>query len=482
MRHPFLIFLILFANATVAQNYQIGTAALTLTDTERDRQIEVAVYYPATSSGANAPVATSITGFPVVSFGHGFVIATESYSWLWEALVPEGYILIFPKTEGQLLPAPNHQAFGADILFCAREVVRQGTLPGSPLFGKVAPRIALMGHSMGGGATYLGASGMDDVQTTITFAAAETNPSAINAALSVNVPSLVIAAKEDCVTPAASNQVPVYNNLPGEPKAIVNVTGASHCNFTNGSASACYLGEVFTCFGFGPFISRQAQHQRTLEVLTPWLDTFLRKNCVAAESISTVLNSGEANNFWTYSVEGLAELACPVICEIPDGFIIEGSFQTGVSLSWNDVPFALGYQVQYRPVGGNSQTASVFDAQFSPSGNVPPGNYEYRVRAFCPEIGFGNFSAWNAAGTGLQASLISLSQTPEGIGVFFSGKENTPVEIEVYSTDGRRVLILEEMLFPSIEKVIPIQDLSSGIYIIIAQTTGESLRKRIFIP
>ena len=116
MRHPFLIFLILFANATVAQNYQIGTAALTLTDTERDRQIEVAVYYPATSSGANAPVATSITGFPVVSFGHGFVIATESYSWLWEALVPEGYFDL-SKNRGSVIAGTKPPGFWSGYPF-----------------------------------------------------------------------------------------------------------------------------------------------------------------------------------------------------------------------------------------------------------------------------------------------------------------------------------------------------------------------------
>ncbi len=482
MRQPLIILFIFLAHSIFAQNYQIGSAALTFTDPDRNRQIDVAVYYPATASGVNAPVASSPTGFPVVSFGHGFVIATEAYSWLWEALVPQGFILIFPKTEGQLLPAPNHQAFGADILFCAREIVRQGTLPGSPLFGKVAPRIALMGHSMGGGATYVGASGMSDVQTTITFAAAETNPSAINAALSVNVPSLVIAAAEDCVTPASTNQVPVYNNLPGEPKAIVNISGASHCNFTNGSASACYLGEAFTCFGFGPFISRSEQHQRTLDVLTPWLDTFLRQNCIAAESFSNILNIGEANNFWSYSAEGIAELACPLTCEIPEGFIIEGNFQTGVTLSWNAVPFALGYQVQYRSVGGNTQSATVFDARFSPSGNIPPGNYEYRVRSFCPEIGFGTFSPWNEVGSGFSNSLLSIRQLEDGVTISFSGEENTAAEIEVYTTDGRRMLVFDSVLSASVERNISLEVLSSGIYIVVAQTEQESVRKRIFLP
>lgn len=420
---------------SAAQTFQIGTANLTITDPTRGRSIPLALYYPANVAGAEVPVANVPGGFPVVSFGHGFVIGTESYSWLWQALVPMGYIVVFPKTEGQLLPAPDHAAFGADIAFCAREVVKRGQQPGSPLFGKVRPRIALMGHSMGGGATYLGAAGATDVTTTITFAAAETNPSSIAAALQHSMPGLVIAAAQDCVTPAQTNQLPMYNNLPGTPKAYVRITGASHCNFTDGSASACYLGETFSCFGFGPFTSRAVQHTRTLEVLVPWLDTWLKDNCAAAETFAERLGTGAVNNWWTFAAQGTDALACPDACGVPGNFALIVSGQ-GATLTWDAVPFAQGYTVQYRPVGGSSLSANVATNAFTVQGSFPPGAYEYRVRAACPVVGSSAWSAWQQVNApGLQARAHGGQLT-----LYTAVYEPTMAQAEVYSIGGQLVL------------------------------------------
>jgi len=64
----------------------------------------------------------------------------------------------------------------------------------------------------------------------ITFAATETSPSAISAARNINIPSLVFSADEDCVTPPATNQLPVYDSLTSNCKSgayFLEVTGLS---------------------------------------------------------------------------------------------------------------------------------------------------------------------------------------------------------------------------------------------------------------
>jgi hypothetical protein len=53
--------------------------------------------------------------FPVISFGHGFVMVHTAYQFLWLDLVPKGYILAFPTTEGSL--SPSHLNFGLDLAF-----------------------------------------------------------------------------------------------------------------------------------------------------------------------------------------------------------------------------------------------------------------------------------------------------------------------------------------------------------------------------
>ncbi len=458
--------LIIFSATLTAQSYQIGIATLTIIDQSRNRPIEVAVYYPANTAGVEVPVASSQYGFPVVGFGHGFVIATGSYSWLWEALVPLGYIVVFPKTEGQLLPAPNHAAFGEDIAFCAREVVKRGLQDNSPLFGKVLPRIAMMGHSMGGGATYLGAANTTDITTTITLAAAETNPSAIAAALNTAMPSLVIAAAQDCVTPANANQLPLYNNLSVQPKAYVNITGASHCNFTNGSASACYLGETFSCFGFGPFISRPVQHQRTLQVLIPWLDTFLKSDCLAAETFAERLTAGAQDSWWSFQQSGVDALQCPGQCGIPAGFAISGSPQQGFTLSWNEVPFALGYTVQYRIAGMAINSANTATNSFTPTGINQPGTYEYRIRAFCPQIGASSFSAWNTISAGISAPNITLYAIDNVL--YIVNKEAEPLQglVSIYTIDGRIVKQFIANVLSTDQYKHHLNDLIKGLYIV----------------
>jgi predicted dienelactone hydrolase len=402
------LFLVLFITlSSFGQTFEVGTAQYTFNDSERNRSIPAVIYYPSPTGGQNAPVANSQFGFPVISFGHGFVIEPEAYSWLGEELAAEGYIFVLPATEGQLLPAPDHLNFGRDILFCAKEIIRLSGLSGNPLSGKVLPRFALMGHSMGGGATYLGAAESDEVSTTITFAAAETNPSAISASANVAVPSLVFAAEEDCVTPVSSNQLPIYDNLPSAEKAFANIDNASHCNFTDGSASLCYLGEALPCLG-SSFISIEQQHERVLSLLLPWLDQFLRADCSSGEAFTAELEAGTTDNQWVSQISNPAFFACAESCEAPQNLsVIEAS--SGFELSWDETEDALGYQVQARLNGTSLGSTNSFISSLTVSQLDNDQDYEFRVRAFCPVQGLSSFSTWS----GLQDVRLSLEGSQE---------------------------------------------------------------------
>lgn len=456
--------------SAAAQPYQTGFSFRTFTDADRDREIPAAVYYPSTTGGENSPVAGSLAGFPVISFGHGFVIDTEAYSWLWEALVPQGYILIFPRTEGQLLPAPDHNAFGEDIAFCADEILRLGGLSSGPLSGKVYPRVAYMGHSMGGGAAYLAAENNAQPAATVTFAAADTDPSSIAAAAGVTAPSLVIAAAEDCVTPEVSTQVPLYGNLSAAEKAIVSIEGASHCNFTDGSASLCYLGEGFSCAGFGPFISRELQHERTLEVLLPWLDHYLKSDCESGEGFASLLGAGVAEEKWTAAFDGLEALECPDICDVPQNLTGTITPEGGALLEWDAVPAALGYRCRVRRAGGG-QSADFLTAEPLVLIDELPSNaagnpLEFRVRAYCPFTnGFGDNSPWNpldapaALFAAMEGSVLVTHTT-------FDYAQNGYADI--YDLAGRRIsqraVSLGAADFPPGR--VDLSDLPRGVYIV----------------
>jgi len=256
--------------AAHAQPYLIGSRNITFNDPTRNRNIGTQIRYPGTTAGANAEVAEG--QFPVLVMGHGFAMGYDVYSNLWNYFVPRGYIVALPTTEGGLLPGPNHGAFGLDLAFVAEALQAANLDPGSPFFGKVAPSTALMGHSMGGGASFLGAANNTNIQALVNFAPAETNPSAIAAAPQVQVPTMVIAGANDCVTPIAAHQGPMYDALT-TCRAFINITGASHCQFAESNFN-CNFGEL-TCSPSAA-ISRGVQHAIVNEIAGLWLDHFLK--------------------------------------------------------------------------------------------------------------------------------------------------------------------------------------------------------------
>ena len=116
-----LIVSILFCNNLFAQSFQVGHTTITFIDSSRNnRSIPTEVYYPADVAGDNEPVTIATTDkFPVISFGHGFVMTWNAYQNIWDAVVQEGFIIAFPKTEGGL--APSHAEFGKDLAFVISE-------------------------------------------------------------------------------------------------------------------------------------------------------------------------------------------------------------------------------------------------------------------------------------------------------------------------------------------------------------------------
>jgi dienelactone hydrolase len=269
-----------------AQPFAIGERTITFYDPDRDRDIPTEVRYPGTTAGADVPTAPG--AFPVLVFGHGFVMTTAAYENIWSYFVPKGYIVALPTTEGGF--APDHATFGADLAFVASALQAANAEPGSPFEGHVLPATALMGHSMGGGASFLGASGNTSIQAIVNLAPAETNPSAIGAAGNVLVPTLVFAASEDCVTPIPDHQGPMYAASLSPCKAFINIQGGGHCYFANSNFN-CSFGE-FTC---GPdlTITREEQHDVVNDLAGLWLDHHLKDevNAFASFIDSTVVST-----------------------------------------------------------------------------------------------------------------------------------------------------------------------------------------------
>ncbi len=273
---------LLFASARTS----IGHIQISFTDSSRqNRIIPAEIYYPADTAGDNVPLSISSTAkFPLIVFGHGFLMSWDSYAYLWEALVPEGYILVFPKTEAGI--APQHLEFGRDLAFLFGAMENLGSDSSSIFFNRLDSTNCVMGHSMGGGASLLAVQFDSTISAIVNLAAAETNPSAIAASAQITIPSLIIAGGNDCVTPPSTNQIPVFDSLLSQCKYFIEIIGGSHCQMADDNLY-CNIGEA-SCSP-APAITRTVQHEIILRYLLPWLDRQLRLNCSSQNLLDSLM-------------------------------------------------------------------------------------------------------------------------------------------------------------------------------------------------
>lgn len=323
-----IFFLFSFLSGFQAQ-FAVGHTTITFNDPNRTggfgtgggtgRQIQTEIYYPAVSAGDNVAVATG--DFPVIVFGHGFVMSWDAYQNIWEHYSSLGYILAFPRTEGSF--SVSHGDFGMDLRLVVQKVQELNSSAGSILNGKIHPNTAIIGHSMGGGATILAAENNSSIKTIVGLAPANTTPSASVAALNVTVPALIFSGSQDGVTPAADHHTPIYQGLNSSCKTFVSILGGGHCYYANTNFN-CDFGESTSSTGIS--ITRAQQQQRTYSVLDPWLDYTLRENC---EAYAIFVNATVATSF-------LSESNCsvglfPVISEL---FNTLTSSVSGISYQW----------------------------------------------------------------------------------------------------------------------------------------------------
>ena len=266
------------ADGTAAQ---IGHRTLTFYDSARNSRIVPAeVYYPSIQNGDNVPV--SAGQFPLLVFAHGYRQVFNDYHYLWKCLVPEGYIMIFPVTEGGA--TIDIDEYAADLSFLLDILLNESSADDLFLAGHLSGMSALMGHSTGGGACYIAQRSGPAAHTIVTLAALGSlywpihGSSPVDAAIGVTVPGLVMAAGKDCICPVKENQQAIYDSLSSSTRALITITRGDHCGFSD--SFNCWVAEAASCgfSGQGPTISEDLQRALTLRYVLLWLDSILKGN------------------------------------------------------------------------------------------------------------------------------------------------------------------------------------------------------------
>ena len=201
------------------------------------------VLYPATSAGTNAPLLPQAGGWPVVVFLHGFAITGTSYVPLGTQWAQQGFVVVLSNTS----QFDNvGQENDGRALFPA-VVAANGAAGGPFRNGLDTTRVALAGHSMGGGnvANVL----RNNPGYRCGFAIAPVTPRDNNGAL-VATPLGIVAGQGDTITPPGTNAAPYY-------ASVASFADVKFYYLLNGDASHTNLAGLFVTSAAGTAVQNR---------------------------------------------------------------------------------------------------------------------------------------------------------------------------------------------------------------------------------
>ncbi|HWS34403.1 MAG TPA: alpha/beta hydrolase [Actinoplanes sp.] len=164
------------------------------------------------------PTDTSAGTFGAVVIAPGFTAYKSSMAWLAPRIASQGFV-VFNIDTNTTSDQPDSR--GRQLLAAADYLTRN-----SSVRTRIdATRVAVVGHSMGGGGTLEAARSRPSLQAAIPL-----TPWNVTKSWSGNtVPTLVIGADGDTVAPVATHALPFYNSLPNSPgKAYLELNNATH--------------------------------------------------------------------------------------------------------------------------------------------------------------------------------------------------------------------------------------------------------------
>lgn len=164
------------------------------------------------------PTSTSEGTFGAVAISPGFTASQSSIAWLGPRLASQGFVVITIDTNSIY----DQPASRGDQLRAALSYLTSSSTVRSRID---ASRLAVAGHSMGGGGSLEAAQDQPTLQAAIPLAPWNTQKTWS----SLRVPTFIIGGESDTVAPVSSHSVPFYNSIPASAeKAYMELDGASH--------------------------------------------------------------------------------------------------------------------------------------------------------------------------------------------------------------------------------------------------------------
>lgn len=182
------------------------------------------------------PTDTSQGTFGGVAIAPGFTAYRSSEAWLARRVASWGFVVINIDT----LTTLDQPAQRGTELLAALDYLTKSSSVRSRVD---ASRLAVMGHSMGGGGTLEAAKARPSLKAAVPLTPWNLDTSWPE----VRTPTLIFGAQFDFIAPPASFSIPFYNSIPSStPKGYIELAGQSHfapntTNTTIGEYSVAWL-------------------------------------------------------------------------------------------------------------------------------------------------------------------------------------------------------------------------------------------------
>ncbi|GAB3302146.1 lipase [Geodermatophilus aquaeductus] len=186
-----------------------ATASTTVSDFSTPGFGAASIYYPTTTTQGT---------FGGVAISPGYTAGRDTVAWLGPRLASQGFVVIVIDTNSRY----DQPASRGDQLLAALDYLTGSSAVRTRVD---ASRLAVVGHSMGGGGTLEAAKDRPSLRAAVPLTGWNTDKTWPE----VRTPTLVIGAESDSVAPVSSHSIPFYNSLTNAPeRAYLELNNASH--------------------------------------------------------------------------------------------------------------------------------------------------------------------------------------------------------------------------------------------------------------
>ena len=164
------------------------------------------------------PTSTAEGTFGAVAISPGYTASWSSIDWLGPRIASHGFVVIGIETNSRL----DQPASRGNQLLAALDYLTRS----SSVRSRIDPtRLAVAGHSMGGGGSLEAARDRPSLQAAVPLAPWNTTKSWST----LRVPTLIVGGESDSVAPVSSHSEPFYSTIPSSAeKAYLELNNASH--------------------------------------------------------------------------------------------------------------------------------------------------------------------------------------------------------------------------------------------------------------